>query len=428
MRVERERIPVKGQAPADVTLKFTRHGPVIHEDAGRHRAYALRWVGTEPGTAGYLGALSIHQADSWEAFRRGIEQWKVPSLNLVYADVDGNIGYHGVGLTPVRREGNGLLPVPGRTRDHDWVSYLPISELPRRFNPPEHFVATANHNVIPPGYPHLLGNELAPSFRYERIVEVLGEARRFSIADFEKLQHDAVSLPARRLVSLLAGVESDDPGVREALRLLAGWDGRVGRDLAAAAIYEVWFPVLSAAVYRQHVPDTAWSLLQGRFSTDRVLEWLRADAGRGRILLATLRQALDKLATRLGPDMKTWRWGTLHVAEFDHALGTTGPLRALFHLPSVPRDGDGETVGNTGSGSADQLQQRTGASYRHILDLADWDRSVGTNVPGQSGQPRSPHYGDLVPYWAEQRYFPLLFSRAAIEKHARHRLRLVPRG
>jgi penicillin G amidase len=220
MQVEKELIPVRGQAPEEVALKFTRHGPVIHEDPSRHRAYALCWVGSESGTAGYLGALSIHQAKNWKDFQRGVEQWKVPSLNLVYGDVDGNIGYHGVGLTPLRRHADGLLPVPGSTPLYDWEGFLPMSALPHYLNPSRHFVATANHNVIPRDYPYVLGYELGPSFRYDRIVEVLKEPRAFTIEDFEKLQHDFLSLPARELVPMLKNVKTENPELRQALNLL----------------------------------------------------------------------------------------------------------------------------------------------------------------------------------------------------------------
>jgi penicillin amidase len=427
MQIEKESIPVKGQAPVDVTLKFTRHGPVVHEDPQRHRAYSLRWVGSEPGAAGYLGALSIHQARNWKEFQRGVEQWKLPSLNLVYGDVDGNIGYHGVGLTPFRKIGDGLLPVPGSTLLYEWERFLPMSVLPHYLNPPQHFIATANHNVIPQDYPHILGYELGPSFRYDRIVEVLKEPRSFTIEDFEKLQHDFLSLPARALIPMLKDVKTGDPELRQALDLLLEWNYWVGTDLPAAAIYEFWFQKLQVKMYRKRVPEEAWDLLEGKFSVERVIEWLKtAEPERDRVLLESLREALADLKVLMGTDMKKWRWGAIHVVEFNHSLAGSEPLKVLFNPNSVARNGDGFTVGNTGGGKAENFQQRTGASYRHILDLADWDRSVGTSVPGQSGQPRSPHYADLIDYWGENRYFPLLFSRSQIEKNTKNKLMLVP--
>jgi penicillin amidase len=426
MRIEKESIPVKGQAPVEVALKFTRHGPVIHEDSEKHRVYALRWVGSEPGTAGYLGALSIHQATNWKEFQKGVEQWKVPSLNLVYGDVDGNIGYQGVGLTPLRKSGDGLLPVPGETSLYEWERFLPMSALPHYLNPPQHFIATANHNVIPRDYPHVLGYELGSSFRYDRIVEVLKEPRSFAIEDFEKLQHDFLSLPARELVPMLKRAKTDNPELRQALDLLLDWNYWVGKDLPAAAIYEFWFQKLQANVYRQRVPKEAWDLMEGKFSVERVIGWLKTEPDRDRVLLESLGEALTELKVLLGPDMKKWRWGAVHVVDFNHSLASSEPFKVLFNPRSVERNGDGFTVGNTGGGKSENFQQRTGASYRHILDLADWDRSVGTSVPGQSGQPQSPHYADLIDYWSENRYFPLLFSRGQIERNTKDKLVLTP--
>ena len=183
MRIERETIVVRGKEPVTAELKFTRHGPVIHEDRERHRAYVLRWAGSEPGTAGYLASLSLDRARSWPEFRKALERWKVPSENLVYADVEGNIGWQVAGLTPVRKGWSGLLPVPGAEGTYEWQGFLPAAELPSAFNPPRHFLATANNDILPPGYPHELGYDWGDPTRALRIAEVLGAGGKFTIAD-----------------------------------------------------------------------------------------------------------------------------------------------------------------------------------------------------------------------------------------------------
>jgi len=183
MRVEREHIKVKGAAqPVEVTLKFTAHGPVIYEDANRHRAYALRWVGSEPGSAGYLASLSVGRARNWKEFERALQRWKVPSLNFVYGDVDGNIGWHVGGLAPVRKGWFGLLPVPGAEGRYEWRGFLRATQLPHSYNPASHFLASANNKLIPPGYRQELGYDFAAPFRYQRIEEVLGAGTRQSEA------------------------------------------------------------------------------------------------------------------------------------------------------------------------------------------------------------------------------------------------------
>jgi penicillin G amidase len=432
MRIERQRIAVKGGAPVEAVLKFTRHGPVIHEDRQRHRVYVLRWVGTEPGTVGYLASLSLNRARSWPEFRQALERWKVPSENLVYADVDGNIGWQVAGLTPVRKGWSGLLPVPGAGA-YEWQGFLPFSELPGAFNPARHYLATANHNILPPNYPHELGFDWGPPGRFRRIDEVLGGAggRKFDVADFQRLQYDEVSLPARSLVRLLAEVKGVDGNLLPWVKKLLAWDGTVARDSGAAALYEIWTSRLPGAIFKPYVPEKWLTVVAG--GTERTVELLRSPsprwfgknprARRDAVMLKSLEEAVVEAKERLGPDPESWRWGALHTLTLRHVLATGPERQALFGLPAVERGGDGDTL-NVGVGSGFEVAH--GASFREILDVADWDRSVATSVPGQSGQPGSPHYGDLLPLWGEGRYFPLLFSREKIEEMAKERLVLEP--
>jgi len=436
MRVEREQIKVKGEAqPREVELTFTAHGPVIYEDKERHRAYALRWVGSEPGTGGYLASLTLNRVQNWKEFLKAMERWKVPSENLIYADVDGNIGWVAAGMAPIRKGWSGLLPVPGAEGKYEWQGFLPVSELPQSFNPSKHFIATANHNILPPGYKHELGYEWANPIRFWRISEVLGSAKgKFNVADFEKLQYDEVSLPARELTSVLREAKGVKPELRPFVEMLTAWDCSLGKDSAAAALFEIWLSKLTPAVFKRHVSEAAWRAVAERISPLMTIDALKnpssrwfgpenARAERDVTLLTSLEEAVKETRERFGDDPSKWRWGKLHVAPFTHALSTDAERQALFNLPSVERGGDGNTVNNT-SGPA--FRQNHGASFREILDVSDWDRSVATNVPGQSGQPGSKHYGDLLPLWAEGKYFPLLYSKQKVEAMAKQRLTLEP--
>jgi penicillin G amidase len=435
MRIEREAIRVKGESqPRVLELKFTHHGPVLHEDPARHRAIALKWVGGEPGTAGYLASLTLNRVQNWNEFLRAMERWKVPSENLLYADVDGNIGWAAAGMTPIRKGWAGLSPVPGADGKYEWQGFLPASKLPQRFNPPDHFIATANHNILPENYPYELGYEWANPIRFRRILEVLREpARKFDVADFQRLQYDEMSLPARELTAMLNAVTGATASLQPYVEFLTRWDGRLSKDSAAAALYEVWLSRLPAAVFRPHAPASAWPLIEGRIPLLKTIEALKTPAprwfgespraGRDRVVLKSLEDAVAETKKLLGDDAAAWRWGKLHVASFRHPLSTDAARRALLDLPSVEKGGDGNTVNNT---NGPGFRQNHGASFREILDVRDWDRSVATSVPGQSGQPGSPHYGDLLPLWAEGRYFPLLYSRSKIEAAARARLTLEP--
>ncbi|MEK7407382.1 MAG: penicillin acylase family protein, partial [Acidobacteriota bacterium] len=234
MRIEREKIAVKGRAaPVEVELKFTRHGPVIWEDRPRNRAIALRSVVSEPGTAGYLGSLSLARARDWREFIAALARAKVPALNYVYGDVDGNIGWVAAGLAPVRKNWSGLLPLPGHTGAYEWDGFVPVRDLPQVYNPARGYVATANHNILPPGYPHRVSFEFSLPFRFLRIDEVLRAGKKFTSEDFQRLQHDETSLPARALVKMLAGDSA-------AVRLLKSWNFVLSKDSPAAALFEFW--------------------------------------------------------------------------------------------------------------------------------------------------------------------------------------------
>jgi penicillin G amidase len=222
--------------------------------------------------------------------------------------------------------------------------------------------------------------------------------------------------------------------MRDAYLLLKDWDYTLGRDSAAAALYESWLQKLQAKFAAHIVPIEVQRLVEG---TSLLRPMLRAfknpdtkvfgenpQVKASSMMAESLLEAINDLQNKFGRDMNKWRWGDLHFAEFKHSLSTDDATRAVFDLKSIPRGGDANTVNAT---SGARFIQRSGASFREILDLNDWDNSVAINVPGQSAQPESPHYGDLLPLWSEGKYFPLLFSRGKIEKDAAERLILEPK-
>ncbi len=429
-----ERVLIRGQASAEALLKFTRHGPVVWDDPLTHRALALRWVGMEPGTAGYLASLAVDRAQNWQQFLAAMERWKVPSENIVYADTEGNIGEQSAGLAPLRKNWTGLLPVPG-TGAYEWAGFVPTAELPRSFNPAAGFIATANQRMIPEGYPYAVGFEWAAPFRARRIYEVLSKAaangRKLDVQDMARLQNDVVSLPARELLRQVSAA-----GARDApAQLLLHWDGMVRRDSAAAALYEIWLEELERAVFHRLAPQSAWKVVEGHWPLPLVLKYLSRpdvetfgpdpEAARDSLLHTTLAAAGEKLGRLQGKDSTHWSWGGLHKVRFRHPLDRLAGDETLLDLGPLARPGDSHTVNATGFVGS-KFEQASGASYREIFDLSDWDRSLGVNVPGQSGQPGSAHYADLVPLWAEGQYFPLIYSRAKVEKESTEKLVLEP--
>ncbi|HEY3383939.1 MAG TPA: penicillin acylase family protein [Vicinamibacterales bacterium] len=437
MVVERTRIAVRGGDPKDVDLRFTKHGPVLYLDTDHQRAYVLRWVGTEPGTAGYLRSIALDRARNWTEFRGVVAGWKVPSENLMYADVDGNIGWIAAGLAPIRPNWNGLLPVPGDAGQFEWAGFLGIDDLPQAYNPVSGYIATANHNILPPGYTKVLGYEWGSPFRFNRITEVISRARtdgrKLTVADSERLQHDATSLVARAVCDGLRTAKAARGGVdttstperTRAVAMLTAWDHVLGKDSAAAALFELWAPRLSGRLLAL-VPAADRPYVGASLPTDRLLRMVAGARTDPAVQDALLGDALDQAwqdATRaMGSNPSTWAWGRIHRAYWEHPLAGTAARRDVFNLPDVPRGGDANAPFATGTGS----HQTHGASFREVIDLADWDRSMTINVPGASAQPGSRFYGNLLPIWAAEQYHPMPYSRAAVEANAAARLALVP--
>jgi len=427
---------VKGQADVSVQLKFTRHGPVLWEDPATHRALALRWVGAEPGTAGYMASLTLDRVKNWNEFEEAVKRWKLPTHNIVYADVDGNIGEHSVGMAPVRKNFTGTMPLPG-TGGYEWSGWVPVAELPHQFNPEKGFVVTANQRMTAENFPYKVGFEWSEPYRANRITEVLAKAahdgHKLTREDMEHLQGDVVSMPARELLALLAATAKDSNDA--STQLLLRWDAAVDRDSAAAALYELWLLEIEQQMLHRLAPENTWKVLQARVPLTVILRHLQnpteetfgpqPQAARNRLLLDALNSATAKLRSLQGNNSSAWAWGRLHTVTFHHPLELLEGAKPLFDVGPVPRPGDNYTINDAGYGG-EHFDQVSGPSYREILDVGNWDDSVVANVPGESGQPGSAHYSDLLPYWDQTRYFPMLYSKSAVEKEAKNRLVLEP--
>ncbi|MFQ5742158.1 MAG: penicillin acylase family protein [Acidobacteriota bacterium] len=435
MQVIEESIPVKGEATVSVELKYTRHGPVVWEDRQHHKAYAVRAAWREVGGSPYLASLRMDQARNWQEFRQACSYSNIPGENMVWADVHGDIGWQAVGIAPIRRNWSGLVPVPGDGR-YEWDGYLPIKAKPHLHNPDKGFWATANNDLIPPDYPYrdAVGWSWSDPYRAARIEEVLGSGRKLSMMEMMRLQTDYLSIPARTLVPLLEGLTAADARVEKARQMLLDWDYVLDKDSVTAGIYVAWERRLQDNVGDRFIPAEGRQLIRG-ISMSRIIAWLIAPpggfgpdpiAGRDRLLLASLEEAVRDLMERLGPQMSGWRYGQeryKHVLLHHPLSGAVDEeLRRKLEVGPLPRGGNSYTVGNTGGGN----NQTAGASFRIIADTGSWDSSVGMNNPGQSGDPDSPHYDDLFELWAKDKFFPVFFTRARIEKVAESVTVLVP--
>ena len=402
---------------------------MIDETAGH--AFAMRTVWNLPGASGYFGSSRMWRAKSWADFKAGQEAWGTPPLNLVFAETGGDIGWSAAGLTPIRPNWDGLLPVPGDGR-YEWAGMMPESQLPALHNPPQGFVATANQMNLPPGYNggHATSYEWADRSRITRIEEVLSAQPKATLADSMALQTDAHDTLSRRTIALLKPLSSPDPDVQKALDLLRTWDNNETTASVAAAIYQVWTTNhLGHTVVAAAAPEAARSLI-GSGSIDGVVTWLespQAASARNEILLNSLAATVADLKKGLGPDMSLWTWGRLHRAEFQPAAAVLADSRlaAQMGTGALEIPGSAQTP-RAATYSPSSFTQTAGASVRLVMDVGAWDNSVAINTPGQSGAPYRVHYRDLFPLWASGAYAPLDFSRAAVNRDAELVVNLEP--
>ena len=433
MQVVTEAIPVRGQSSEQVDLKFTRHGPVLYEDERNNKAYALRAAWLRPGASPYLADLRYGRATNYDEFRDGTAYHLGPAHNVVWADVHGDIGWQVTGLAPLRHW-SGLLPVSGDGR-FEWDGTLPIKELPHVLNPEVGFFASANEDNVPAGYPYTFSYNYSEPFRSARIHELLGDSwRYFTVADLHQIQQDRYSIPARVLLPLLEGLELDDPSLRQAVAVLDDWDLQLDAESAPAAIYMAWEANLRQHAEDLFVPAGARDMVTA--PTVRVLDWYTSPdghfgddpiGGRDGVLIQSLAEAVQQLTEKFGPDMNEWAYG--HVKNkhlwIRHALSevVSEGIRARLDVGPAPRGGSGYTVDPAGYGP----NQTSGPSYRIIADASNWDNSVATvNLPGQSGDPASPHYRDLFDEYVSGKHTPLFFSREKVESVTERTIRLVP--
>ncbi len=428
MQVRREWLPVKGEAERETELRFTRHGPVLHVDHRSGKAYALRTVWTEPGTAAYLASLNFLQAKTIADYEVALRGWGAPSSNHIVAETSGRIARFTAGFAPVRPNWDGLLPVPGDGR-YEWGGFHDPLSTPRVKQPSEGWVATANQFNLPEEW---LGETNTPGFewpdpaRYRTIAAALEMKPQHSLEDVQALQTSYHYHPAQRLVPLLNTLPES-----QARDMLLAWDLTLRADSAAAALFETWFArYLVPAVLDKVSPpglQTYAALPDAALAIDLVTADDPRLGGREKLLEATLAEAWQNAGERFGYDPTAWTWGQFHHAFFPHDLSEylDEATRDRWNVGPLPKGGSGLTVNNNNYRQSDG-RLTLGVTWRMVCDVGNWDASVTINCPGQSGNPNSPHYQDLFPLWARDEYVPMAFGDAAIDAATEETLRLEP--
>lgn len=472
--VRREEIRVKGGPSVVQEVIVTRHGPVINElapglaagpgpDGLPEQPLALRWTSLDP--AAMVEALRVmNRSRTCAEFREALRGWVAPVQNVVYADTQGDIGYSYPGRVPIRARGDGRVPVPGWTGEHEWAGYIPYDELPHQANPACGYVISANNRVVDDSYPHFLGREYGMGDRAERILALIEAASPMDVTDMRRMHLDQFSPSLNRLARRLADLEVDDSALQGLVTLVSQWDGRLSIDSPATAVCEVFGLLLQKVVMQAKLdagrqPDYAGHTLSARvlgvgptpgiqdatFFSHRLWEWMYAalerpdwhwfdlggDERRDDVMRVALRRTYDYLRDRLGepqaPDYRNWAWGRLHMLTFAHVAGRLAALARHYNRGPYPIGGDGNTIWATGAGlTVEASTAVVGPPFRFIADLSDLSKCYGLLAPGNSGRPDSPHYDDQIEAWFKGQYHPMLYARKDVERRARHWLLIYP--
>ncbi|HET6181510.1 MAG TPA: penicillin acylase family protein [Candidatus Sulfotelmatobacter sp.] len=434
-----ELIHVKGKADVTVDVKITRHGPVITELVpGETRPLALRWT-LYDGLR--VPIFEVNTAQNWEQFQKAFSQWDAPGQNVVYADVDGNIGYHTTGKVPIRAAGDGSFPVSGADNAHEWTSYIPFEKLPSIYNPPSGIIGTANGRITPDAYPNSISMEWEAPWRTARIYHVLESGRQFSAADMLALQtdihSDAQQFAAERFVYAVDHASKPSARVKQAADLMRSWDGRMLASSAAPTITETSIrelrrlllePKLGSAPADPEKEDEilSWKTYSWEMRSvwlenlllHRPKRWLPDKYPNYDELLAA---AVDAAVNGAGvpTDLASWRWGAFNAVDIEHPVLRKLPLIKRWSAPGVQeQSGSGYTV--------KAVTRHHGPSERFTANLADLDQSTLNIVTGQGGNFMSPYYMDQWKAWYEGTTFALPFSAKAVESAKAHRLVLEP--
>ena len=425
-KIIKESIPIKGRENFEVDLYYSVHGPVTFIDKERKKGYAVRCGWLEPGGSPYLASLRMNQSKSWEEFRDACNYSNIPGENMIWADREGNIGWQAVGIAPIRNTHSGLVPVMGDGR-YEWVDYLPIIEKPNIFNPKEDFFATANQNVTPISYDkwNAIGFSWSDPYRGDRVDDILSSKNKLSMQDMIDLQVDYFSYPSVYLIDLLNEVIDNENNFlsqySKYIDLLNNWDNILLKNSIEAMIYVNWERTIIKMFHEDYLPEEVNQLLSVQLYTiiDQISK-MEVNQKKS-FLLETFLVSLNDLKNKFGENIENWTYGQVEYKHIKvkHPLEdiVNDSIYKILSFKSYPRGGNGYTPNSTSS----NLSQSSGASFRVIIDTKDWDNSLATNSPGQSGNPTSPFYRNLYEDWANDKYFNLFYSKEKIKSNLHSR-------
>jgi penicillin amidase len=460
-----ESIAIKGQSEAHIAvISSTQHGVLVSDIIDYpQKSIALQSAVLQPNMPLMQAWLDINRAHNFDTFVAATEHLHAPQLNLCYADTEGNVGYCLTGKTPIRKNGKGKVPVSGYSGNFDWVGYIPFEQMPRALNPQKGYVMTANHKVVADDYPYFLGETWMNGYRAQRIEEVLANWAKVSPQDCQNLQCDQYSISGKQFAQHYQALyqhiktdlftpkspKSEAATYQKALFYLATWDGNLTAESIGGCLYHLTYHCLMRQLL---LPSLGESLLysimgngfhpamnptneyQGHLLTailrllnDPQNEWIQKAGGKQALLESSLQQAIAWLNNHIGKNISEWQWGKLRVAELRHALSIKSPLDRIFNIGPFPVGGDAETVWQASSLDGTFPNKKIiSASYRQIIDLADFSQSKAVMPPGQSGHLGSKHYQSQMQLWLQGKLRPMLWTPEQVAAYAENTLVLCP--
>ena len=433
-----EEIKVKGQEePEILEIIITRNGPLVSDDP----LMSLRWTAYDIESSAVDAVIDMNQARNWDEFRLALFDFTIPMQNFVYADVDGNIGFRTAGLAPIRKQGLGLEPAPGWSADYGWEGYIPTDEMPELYNPPQGYIATANHRVTDDSYPYMIAIDDATPYRMQRIVDQLSAGDPLTLEDMKAMQtdwfnpHAATRLP--QWLGLVEGHAKDlGDNEQEGFELLKEWAQNPvsSPDAAAPAIYANWYLNFMEEVFKEEMGEEMYErFISNAYIAYKALDY-QLEKGESawfngsldELLLNSYRRTINELEEQLGQDPASWQWQELQSISFDHALGEEDMLKPFFNRGPYPYGGDNETVGRANYSLNDPFNVTLAAGLRFIAVMEPEIEAYGVFAGGQSGHFMSDHYGLHIETWLDGRYYRLVGSREELLEQQTREIILLP--
>ena len=428
--VRKEPIKVKDGETVDFEVTVTRHGPImtdlVFKETEPSAEFSMQWTALQPTTE-LRAVLGFNKSKSWDDFEQALEDFKAPAQNFVFASKDGTIAYKANGQIPLRKQGDGQLPVPGDSSDYGWEGFIPWNELPTVINPEEGFIATANNEVIGEEYPYHITDFWAQPYRFERIKEVLEANDSLTVEDMMNLQMDQHNLYAREfLPDLLKSIKSLDKDKKysDVIALLEDWNMVDAKELGAPLVFHTLMLQLQEVLFKEQMPEDMYNMMYGKYNiTDQLLRkayagetsiWMDEQGGVDAAVYKAFERTVAQIEDQFGKTVSKWQWGDFHQLTFDHSLGSASPiLAAYFNAKKVPIGGSKVTVQAADNDLAGNVNH--GASWRFVADVGDLSSAYHIVGPGQSGHVKSDWYQDQVMDWANGNYHETFVQKEAIK-------------